>query len=140
MVDAADLETNLMGFLQRSFSFDRTATVDGREYVVFARTETESEAKFRPKVVHLRLVVPLDWVVYDVAADLFAIGRDGVRPGPRAGGTAAEAAATAREFTEQGVAWRRDPFPDGGFVYLPRELAEALSAPAARAALGTAPS
>lgn len=138
MVDAADLEVNLLGFQRKSFSFDRRATVDGREYGVFRRTETESEAKFRPRVVHLHVVVPLDWVVFDVAADLLAVGRDGVRPGPRSTGTAVEAAAEKAEFSEQGVLWQRASLGDGGFAYLPKELAPALLAPAGRAALGFA--
>ncbi len=136
MVDVADLETNLLLFLRKSFSFDHSATLDGREYGVFLRTETESESKFRPRIVHLALVVPLDWVVYDVAADLFALGRDGVRPGPRGGGAASESATEAREFTEQGLAWRREVLAGGGVVYLPKELAPALFGPAALAALG----
>ena len=136
MVDVADLETNLLAFLRKSFSFDHSAVVAGREYGVFTRTETESEAKFRPKIVHLTLVVPLDWVVYDVAADLFALGRDGVRPGPRAGGSASETATEAHEFTEQGIAWRRETLAGGAIVYHPTELAPTLADPEARSALG----
>ncbi|MFI5414820.1 MAG: hypothetical protein ACHQ16_04035, partial [Candidatus Lutacidiplasmatales archaeon] len=83
MVDEADLETNVLEFVLKSFQFDRTETVGDTEFAVFHRTETESESKFRPKLVKLVVAVPKEWVVHDLASDLLLIASDGVHPGHR---------------------------------------------------------
>ncbi|HKV89726.1 MAG TPA: hypothetical protein VJQ43_00825, partial [Thermoplasmata archaeon] len=98
MLDEADLETNVLEFVLKSFQFDRTQTVGGVDYAVFHRTETESESKFRPRLVKLVLAVPRDWVVHDLAADLLLIASDGVHPGHRGSGAAVEASAEKSEF------------------------------------------
>jgi hypothetical protein len=120
MVDEADLETNVLEFVLKSFQFDRTERVGDVEYAVFHRTETESESKFRPKLVKLVVAVPKEWVVHDLASDLLLIASDGVHPGHRGSGNAVEAAAEKSEFSEQGVDWVRIPRPSGGWVYLPK--------------------
>ncbi|HXQ93694.1 MAG TPA: hypothetical protein VN864_00780 [Thermoplasmata archaeon] len=120
MVDEADLESNVLEFVLKSFQFDRTETVGGVEYAVLHRTETESESKFRPKLVKLVLVVPKDWIVHDLASDLLLIAPDGIHPGHRGSGTAVEAAAEKTEFSEQGVDWIRIARPAGGWIYLPK--------------------
>jgi hypothetical protein len=121
VVDEADLETNVLEFVLKSFQFDRTETVGGVEYAVFHRTETESESKFRPKLVKLVLLVPKEWIVHDLASDLLLIASDGLHPGHRGSGTAVEAAAEKTEFSEQGVDWIRLPRPSGGWIYLPKK-------------------
>ncbi|MCI4361451.1 MAG: hypothetical protein L3J91_07065, partial [Thermoplasmata archaeon] len=100
MVELADLEINVLEFVHKNFSFNRMATWKDQELAVFQRTETENEAKFRPKIIHLVLAVPREWVIYDLAADLLVLGRDGHTPGPRPVGTAVEAAAETHEFRE----------------------------------------
>ena len=90
MLDVADLEVNLLDFVQKSFGFRRLVEVDGQEYAVFERTETESEAKFRPRLIRLYVVVPRSLIVHDFAADLLRIAPDGHTPGPRATGSAVE--------------------------------------------------
>ena len=120
MVDEADLETNVLEFVLKSFQFDRTETVGATEFAVFHRTETESESKFRPKLVKLVVAVPKEWVVHDLASDLLLIASDGVHPGHRGTGSAVEAAAEKTEFSEQGVDWVRLPRPAGGWVYVPK--------------------
>lgn len=124
VVDEADLESNVLEFVLKSFQFDRSETVGGLEYALFHRTETESESQFRPKLVKLVLVVPLEWVVHDLASDLLLIASDGVHPGHRGSGSAMEAAAEKTEFSEQGVDWVRLPRPAGGWVYLPKKFRE----------------
>jgi hypothetical protein len=119
MVDEADLESNVLEFVLKSFQFDRTETVGSVEYAIFHRTETESESQFRPKLVKLVLAVPKDWIVHDLASDLMLIAPDGVHPGHRGSGTAVEAAAEKTEFREQGVDWVRIPRPAAGWIYLP---------------------
>jgi hypothetical protein len=120
VVDEADLESNVLEFVLKSFQFDRMETVGGVEYAVFHRTETESESKFRPKLVKLVVAVPRDWIVHDLASDLMLIAPDGAHPGHRGSGTAVEAAAEKTEFSEQGVDWVRLPRPEGGWVYVPK--------------------
>jgi hypothetical protein len=120
VVDEADLETNVLEFVLKSFQYDRTDTVGGIDYAVFHRTETESESKFRPKLVKLVVAVPREWVVHDLASDLLLIASDGLHPGHRGSGSAMEAAAEKTEFPEQGVDWVRIPRPTGGWVYVPK--------------------
>jgi hypothetical protein len=135
VVELGELEINVLEFVHKNFSFARTADWKGRELAVFQRTETENEAKFRPKIVHLVLVVPLGWIIYDLAADLLVLGADGHTPGPRPVGTAVESAAETHEFREQGIEFHR--FSVGSvLLYLPKELAAELNTPAGHAALG----
>ncbi|MCI4337361.1 MAG: hypothetical protein L3K18_00285 [Thermoplasmata archaeon] len=121
MLADADLEVNVLEFVQKSFQFDRTDTVAGVEYAVFHRTETESESQFRPKLVKLVIVVPREWLVHDLASDLVLIAPDGIHPGPRGSGGAMEAAAEKSEFRQHGVDWVRQPRSAGGWVYLPKQ-------------------
>lgn len=139
MVDPVDLEVNVLEFLRKSFMFARRANVGERELAVFQRTETESESRFRPKILRLYVAVPSDWVIYDLAADLLLLGREGRAPAPRATGTALEAGAEAAEFDEQGLRFRRHRLTDG-WVYLPVDLEEAPARLATTlAALGLSP-
>ncbi|HEY6238681.1 MAG TPA: hypothetical protein VIZ68_05800 [Thermoplasmata archaeon] len=135
MVDLTELEVNVLEFVHKSFAFSRIAPVDGEELAVFHRTETESESQFRPKLLRLFLVVPRPWILYDLAADLLVLGRDGHTPGHRAGGTAVEAAAETSEFSEQGIDFRRFPLPEG-WLYVPADWADRVTAPASVEALG----
>ncbi|HLM70021.1 MAG TPA: hypothetical protein VK423_01375 [Thermoplasmata archaeon] len=77
MLDLSDLEINVLEFRQRSFQFDRMLDVGGSEHAVFSRTETESESQFRPRLLHLRVVVPRAWVLYDEPNDVLLLARDG---------------------------------------------------------------
>ncbi|HUI38793.1 MAG TPA: hypothetical protein VLY85_04085 [Thermoplasmata archaeon] len=135
MVEDADLEANVLEFQGKSFSFERSADWDGTELAIFQRRETESESKFRPKLIVLRLVVPKGWIVLDLAADLLKLGREG-RPGPAHGGSALEAAAEASQFDEQGITWRRVALAEGGYLYAPSDWAPRLLGPEGRRRLG----
>jgi hypothetical protein len=126
MVDDTELELNVLEFCSKSFSFERAASVEGTEFALFHRTETESESRFRPRLVRLRIALPRAWVIYDAEEEVLRIGRDGVHPGPRASGTALEAAAERSRFPEAGLDWRRGPVPGGGFLYAPEEFADRL--------------
>ncbi len=137
MVDLPELEVNVLEFLHKSFSFDRLATVDGQEYAVFHRRETETESKLRPKVIRLFVVAPREWVLYDATEDLLRIGPDGRTPGPRSKGEARAAAAEPTDFGEQGVDWHRETVPMG-IAYLPRERAVRLKSASALGELGLA--
>jgi hypothetical protein len=135
VVELAELEINVLEFVHKSFSFARMAEWGGQELAVFQRTETENEAKFRPRIIHLVLVVPREWIIYDLAADLLVLGADGHTPGPRPIGTAQEAAAETHEFREQGIEFQR--FNVGSvLLYAPKSLGGALTTPSGRAALG----
>lgn len=126
---------NVFEFRQRAFQFDRLVTVASEPYAVFVRTETESESQFRPTLVHLTVVVPLGWVVYDEGADALRIARDGTHPSPVLTEPVVEVGAEPAEFSEQGVRWKRSPLAAGRLVYVPEEREAPLLAPEALGAL-----
>ncbi len=136
MLTAADLEINVLEFRQRSFQFERLADFEGTDYAVFSRTETESESQFRPKLVHLKLVAPQRWVVYDEPNDLLALAKDGATVPVRLTEPVVEVRAERTEFREQGIDWRRAEGPGGNLVYVPAELAATVLTDAGYAALG----
>ena len=138
MLTASDLEVNVLEFRQRSFQFERLADYDGTDYAVFSRTETESESQFRPRLVHLKVVVPQAWVVYDEPNDLLALAKDGVTVPVRLTEPVVEVSAERTEFQEQGIEWRRGKGPSGSLVYVPEELAEGVLTDAGFSALGLA--
>ncbi|MGI0068594.1 MAG: hypothetical protein ACREB9_09375, partial [Thermoplasmata archaeon] len=70
MLEESELQINLLEFRQKSFQFDHIVLVGSEEYAVFARTETETESQLRPKLVHLRVYAPREWLVYDSILDL----------------------------------------------------------------------
>jgi hypothetical protein len=136
VLTASDLEVNVLEFRQRSFQFDRLASFEGTEYAVFSRTETESESQFRPRLVHLHVVVPLAWVVLDATNDALRIARDGATAPPHLLETVVEVGAEPAQFREQGIEWTRTSAGDGDHVYGPSELTARLLGPEGRAALG----
>jgi len=135
VLDLSDLEINVLEFRQRSFQFERMIDVGGNEHAVFSRTETESESQFRPRLVHLRLVVPRGWVVYDEPNDVLLLARDGATVPVRLTEPVTEVRAERSEFKEQGIDWRRAEGPEGFLVYAPAEFAEELLSPAGLARL-----
>ncbi len=136
MLEAADLEIDVLDFRQRSFQFDRIAEIDGTRFAVFSRTETESESQFRPKLVHLRVAVPLAWIARDEEADSLRIARDGAVTLPTIAEAVVEVGAEPPEFREQGIDWKRAAAPGGALVYAPTEYAGRLLAAPGFAALG----
>jgi hypothetical protein len=131
VLDVSDLEINVLEFRQRSFQFERMIELGGVELAVFSRTETESESQFRPRLVHLRLVVPRSWVVYDEPNDVLLLAQDGATVPVRLTEPVTEVRAERPEFKEQGIDWRRAEGPEGYLVYAPSELANELLSPAA---------
>ena len=136
MLTAADLEINVLEFRQRAFQFERLADFEGTDFAVFSRTETESESQFRPRLVHLKLVVPQAWVVYDEPNDLLSLAKDGASVPPRLTEPVVEVGAERPEFKEQGIDWRRAAGPSGAWVYAPAELADLVLTPEGFASLG----
>ncbi len=130
MLDVSDLEVNVLEFRQRSFQFERMVEFGGVEHAVFGRTETESESQFRPRLVHLRVVVPRGWVVYDEPNDVLLLAPEGSTLPTRVSEAVTEVRADRSEFKEQGVDWRRSEGPGGVLVYAPAELASELLSPA----------
>jgi len=138
VLTASDLEVNVLEFRQRSFQFERLAEVDGTGYAVFSRTETESESQFRPRLVHLKLIVPQAWVVYDEPNDLLALAKDGATVPVRLSEPVVEVRAERPEFTEQGIAWHRTEGAGGTLVFVPAEFRDRVLTDEGRAALGLA--
>jgi hypothetical protein len=129
VLDQSDLEINVLEFRQRSFQFERLIELAGKECAVFSRTETESESQFRPRLVHLRLVVPRGWVVYDEPNDTLALSKDGTTVPVRLTEPVTEVRAERSDFKEQGIDWHRSDAPGGFLVYVPAELATELHSP-----------
>jgi len=129
VLDQSDLEINVLEFRQRSFQFDRLVSVGASEYAVFSRTETESESQFRPRLVHLRLVAPRAWVVYDEPNDVLLLSKDGSTLPARLSEPVTEVRAESSEFHEQGIDWRRAEGPGGLLVYAPAEHAPEVLSP-----------
>jgi hypothetical protein len=134
VVDLADLEVNVLEFRHKSFGFARVGTVAGTEYAVFHRTETESETKFRPKILRLVVVVPRAWIVYDLAAEVLLLARDGVHAGTRPTGSALEASVEADRFLEQSIEFERHP-TSNGVLYVPTEIAPTILSPEGRSGM-----
>lgn len=135
MLEAGDLEANLLEFRHKSFQFARLVESGGREFALFERTETESESRLRPRLVHLWVVVPRRSIVYDMAADLLYLSIDGVRPGPAEAGSAIESAAEAAEYRERGLEFRRVTLGPDAYLDLPTADADLLLSADGRAAL-----
>jgi hypothetical protein len=136
VLTAGDLEVNVLEFRQRSFQFQRLAEIDGRAVALFSRTETESESRFRPKLIHLHLLVPVEWVVLDEPNDVLLLARDGATLPVRLTEQVVEVGSERAEFDEQGIPFRRVEGPSGSFVYAPAELAGRWVNAATYAALG----
>ncbi len=136
MLDAADLEVNVLEFRQRAFQFDRLAELGGTAYAVFSRTETESESQFRPKLLHLRVVAPHPWIVHDEPNDVLRVSPDGRSVPLHLAEPVVEVGAEPAEFTEAGVPWQRGTSAGGAIVYVPASAAGAVLAPGGLAALG----
>lgn len=134
MLSDAEIESQVLSFLYKSYGYVRSVARPDGEVVLFRRTETESESRLRPKVVHLWLAVPRERLLEAPSGEELALGRDGI-PGPRPPGSAVESAAERNEVTEQGFDWRRFVV-DGGFLYVPRERADSWASAAGLAALG----
>lgn len=126
MIDEATLEANVLSFREKSFGYDRTVEVGGTEFALFHRTEVESESRFRPKLMRLKLAVPRALVLGDLASEMLVLAPDGKTPGPRRGTTAQEVAADESEFREQGLEFVRSVAPDGAILYLPRDAPPGL--------------
>jgi hypothetical protein len=125
VIEESDLAVNLLEFRQKSFQFDRVVALGAHEYALFLRTETESESRLRPKLVHLTVVVPREWIAYDAELDLLRLSQDGQHLAARIPGMAIESAAEPSEFSEQGIAWKRVEGPVHVYRYLPADrLAE----------------
>jgi hypothetical protein len=131
-----ELSVHVLEFRQRSFQFERRADVDGTEYAIFTRTETESESQFRPRLVRLAVVVPSAWVLYDEEHDALAFARDGQTIPTFRTEAVVEVGAERTEFDEQGIGWKRGAAGAGTFVYAPAELAAKILTPAAAGELG----
>jgi hypothetical protein len=138
VLDEGTLSMNLLDFRLKSFGYERTAEVNGRPFLLFHRTETESESKLRPQLVKLWVVLPAEWVKFDETLDSLVIRPEGRSRGPRSTGIALEVDAEAERFTEQGLPFRRRPLGKDGVLYVPEELSEPLASPAALTSLGLA--
>lgn len=136
MLSPGDLEVNVLEFRQRSFQFQRLVSIEGRSVAVFSRTETETESRFRPKLIHLHLVVPVEWVVLDEPNDVLLLARDGATLPVRLSEQVVEVGAERPDFDEQGIPFRRVGGPSGSFVYAPAEWSDRWLTPAGFTALG----
>jgi hypothetical protein len=136
MVEDETLSMNVLQFAGKSFDYDSTVTVSGKEYAIFARTETESEAKLRPELVRMRVVVPREWVQYEEASDTLLLAAPGAAVGPSRRRAAGATMLEPEEFRDQGIDWHRLSFAGRHTLYLPKSEETRLLAPEGRMALG----
>jgi hypothetical protein len=136
MLDDADLEMNVLDFRGKGFSFERSVDWDGTELALFHRTETESESRFRPRIVRLLLALPKSWLALDASGEALVLERSGTTPRPGPAPAAVETAAESTQFEERGIAWRRQPLSETAYLYLPEEWAGRLGTPEGLARLG----
>jgi hypothetical protein len=128
VLETGVVQSTLLEFRHKSFSFEGNLAVGSEPWVVFARSETESESKFRPRVIRLRVLTPQAWLHLDPAGELLLLG-SGPEPGLAGpGGPALEVAAEPDEFEEQGIAWVRWRPRVERLLYLPAEHASELRA------------
>ncbi len=120
MVDDETLSMNVLQFAGKSFDYDTTVVVGDLEYAIFARTETETEAKLRPELVRMRVVVPREWVHYEEASDTLTLGAPGGTAGPARRRAAGATMLEPEEFRDQGIDWHRLSLADGHRLYLPK--------------------
>jgi hypothetical protein len=136
MVDDQTLSMNVLQFAGKSFDYDSTVTIGGKEYAIFARTETETEAKLRPELVRMRVVVPREWVQYEEASDTLLLVAPGAAAGPSRRRAAGATMLEPEEFRDQGIDWHRLSFAGRHTLYLPKGEETRLLAPEGRTALG----
>ncbi len=136
MLDEATLSMNILQFAGKSFDFESTVTVAGVEYAVFARTETETEAKLRPNLVRMRVVVPRAWVTYEEASDTLVLTKEGVAGTPQRRRAAGATTLEPEEFRDQGIDWKRETVGENQRFYLPKEDAARLLSREGRLILG----
>ena len=123
----------ILEFRHKSFAFERQLAPRSGELAVFGRTETESESKFRPQLLHLSVLVPTSWLELDPATQELLLRSEG-RASPTSSpgsATAQEIAAEPDEFAEAGIDWVRWHPRSDRRVYVPKEIADALHADAA---------
>ena len=136
MVDDETLSMNVLQFAGKNFDYEATVSVEGAEYAIFARTETETEAKLRPELVRLRVVVPREWVHYEEAFDTLVLLSGAAAAGPERRRAAGTTMLEPEDFRDQGIEWHRITLPARHSLYLPKAEATRLLSPAGRTALG----
>jgi hypothetical protein len=139
MLDEAALASNILSFVQKNFGFSQLARVGEHEYAVFQRTETESEAKFRPRLIELFLVVPLEWIRLDEEKDSLEIRIGSTVEESGTPGTAQDIEHEKPEFAAHGATWTRVKVADARWAYLPSERFQGRAAASAIATLGISP-
>ena len=139
MVDDETLAMNVLQFAGKSFDYDSTVVVGDIEYAIFARTETESEAKLRPELVRMRVVVPREWVHYEEAADTLMLLAPGGTAGPARRRAAGATMLEPEEFRDQGIDWHRLALAGGHRLYLPKGEEARLLGHEGRRVLGVPP-
>ncbi|MGC2290256.1 MAG: hypothetical protein WA688_10450 [Thermoplasmata archaeon] len=136
MVEDEVLSLNVLQFAGKSFDYDSTVSVGGTEYAIFGRTETETEAKLRPELVRMRVVVPREWVQYEEASDTLLLQSPGATPGPSRRRAAGATMLEPEEFRDQGIDWHRLAFAGKHSLYLPKGEEARLLSTEGRTALG----
>jgi hypothetical protein len=136
VVDDEILSLNVLQFAGKSFDYESTVSVAGMEYAVFARTETETEAKLRPELVRMRVVVPREWVQYEEASDTLQLQSPAAPGGATRRRAAGATMLEPEEFRDQGIDWHRLTLAGRHRLYLPKAEEARLLSPEGKTALG----
>lgn len=138
MIDEEELDASVLSFYGASFGYERVVHIGKEEMVLFSRRETESEMKFRPKIVRRWVLIPRSWLFRDPDHDLLVLGKDGRKP-VRGGVIAIQSSDGTRppsEFQEQGITFRTVKFPQDLEMYVVKSLETQSLSSASREALG----
>lgn len=128
MIEEEDLDSTVLTFCGASFGFDRALKIGGQDLALFTRRETESEAKFRPRIVRRWLLVPRAWLFVDRNREVLVLGKDGKKPS-LTGTISIQSSDGTRplpEFEEQGIPFTTEKFPDNLELYVVANLRERI--------------
>ncbi|MCI4323078.1 MAG: hypothetical protein L3K03_03500 [Thermoplasmata archaeon] len=128
-MEAEVLTDTVMAFRGKSFDFLRSYSLAGTPFAVFGRTETESELKFRPPIVRLRVWVPVSWLSEGSEGGEILLTPPGQLITAKSTVEAVEVAAESDRFFESGVEFSRRRWPNGRITYVPEEFAPSLDRP-----------
>lgn len=141
MIDEEDLESTVLTFCGASFGFERALSISGQDLALFTRRETESEAKFRPRIVRRWLLVPRGWLFLDRNREVLVLGKEGKRPS--LSGTVriqdSEGARPPARFDEQGIPFVTEKFPGDLELYVVAALRDRILTEEGCASLGIPP-
>jgi hypothetical protein len=138
VIEEEDLDSTVLTFYGASFGFERALRIGALDLALFTRRETESEAKFRPRIVRRWLLVPRAWLFLDKNREVLVLGKDGKRPASTGtiGIQNSEGTRPPPRFEEQGIPFRTEPVSKDLELYVVSSMRDAILSEEGCASLG----